>query len=76
MRLGVKVGKGCAALLDAKMQNLPCQRLEFDEVWGFIGKKQRHTRTGDDPQFGDVWTFWLSTLIQNWCHRSSVGSAI
>ena len=57
MRLGVKVGQGCATLLDAKMRNLPCQRLEFDEVWGFIGKKQRHTRVDDDPQFGDVWTF-------------------
>ncbi|MBA3912709.1 MAG: hypothetical protein H0X25_02365 [Acidobacteriales bacterium] len=57
MRLGVKVGQGCAALLDGKMQNLPCNRLEFDEIWGFIGKKARHVRPGDDPQFGDVWTF-------------------
>src|SRR5207253_2654290 len=22
-----------------------------------IGKKQRHTRPDDDPQYGDVWTF-------------------
>jgi IS1 family transposase len=57
MRLGVKVGKGCATLLDARMRDLPCRRLEFDEIWGFIGKKQRHTRIDDDPQFGDVWTF-------------------
>lgn len=42
MRLGVRVGQGCAALLDSKMRGLPCQHLEFDEVWGFIGKKQRH----------------------------------
>ena len=57
MRLGVKVGQGCATLLDAKMRDLPCRRLEFDEIWGFIGKKARHVRPGDDPQFGDVWTF-------------------
>jgi IS1 family transposase len=57
MRLGVKVGQGCATLLDAKMRDLPCQRLEFDEVWGFIGKKQKHVRVDDDEQFGDVWTF-------------------
>jgi IS1 family transposase len=57
MRLGVKVGQGCATLLDAKMRELPCHRLEFDEIWGFIGKKQRHIRVDDDPQFGDVWTF-------------------
>jgi len=57
MRLGVRVGQGCAALLDAKMCDLPCHYLEFDEIWGFIGKKARHVRVGDDPQFGDVWTF-------------------
>ena len=35
MRLGVRVGRGCAALLDAKMRDLPCRYLQFDEVWGF-----------------------------------------
>ena len=57
MRLGVKVGQGCTALLDEKMRNLPCRLLQFDEVWGFIGKKERHVRPDDDPQYGDVWTF-------------------
>ena len=57
MRLGVKVGQGCAALLDAKMRNLSCNRLEIDEVWGFIGKKEHRVRPDDDPQFGNVWTF-------------------
>jgi IS1 family transposase len=56
-RLGVKVGKGCMALMDAKMQNLDCHRLEMDEIWGYVGKKERHVRPGDDPQFGNVWTF-------------------
>jgi IS1 family transposase len=57
MRLGVKVGQGCTALMDEKMRNLPCKRLEMDEIWGFVGKKDRHVREGDDPQFGNVWTF-------------------
>jgi IS1 family transposase len=57
MRLGVRVGEGCAALLDRKMRDLSCQQLQFDEVWGFIGKKERHVRPDDDPQYGDVWTF-------------------
>jgi IS1 family transposase len=57
MRLGVKVGQGCATLLDAKMRDLPCRRLEFDEIWGFIGKKQRHVRPEDSAEYGDVWTF-------------------
>ncbi len=58
MRLGVKVGQGCATLLDAKMRDLPCHHLQFDEIWGFIGKKQRNLLVDDDEtQFGDVWTF-------------------
>jgi IS1 family transposase len=39
------------------MRDLPCERLELDEIWGFIGKKQGHLKPNDDPQCGDVWTF-------------------
>jgi IS1 family transposase len=57
MRLGVRIGQGCAKLIDGKMRNLSCKLLQFDEIWGFIGKKQRRVEIGDDPQYGDVWTF-------------------
>lgn len=57
MRLGVRIGQGCARLLDEKMRGLDCKRLELDEVWGYIGKKMRHWQVGDDPTFGDVWTY-------------------
>jgi IS1 family transposase len=57
MRLGVKVGKGCQRLMDSKMQDLDCHYLQFDELWGFIGKKERHVSVDDSPELGDVWTF-------------------
>ena len=57
MRLGVRVGQGCAMLLDSKMQDLDCNYLQLDEVWGFIGKKERHCSIDDNPEYGDVWTF-------------------
>ena len=57
MRLGVKVGQGCASLMDDKMRDLPCTRLEMDEIWGFVGKKEKHVKPTDDPGIGDVWTF-------------------
>ena len=57
MRLGVRIGQGCGRLLDEKMRNLDCNRIELDEIWGFIGKKVRHLREDDDPTFGDVWTY-------------------
>jgi hypothetical protein len=41
MRLGVRVGDGCAALHDRLMRDLHVNLLEFDEVWSFIGKKQK-----------------------------------
>lgn len=56
MRLGVKVGQGCTALMDAKMRDLPCNRLEMDEIWGFVGKKERNVHEGDTGM-GSVWTF-------------------
>lgn len=57
MRLGVRIGQGCAKVLDQKMRGLDCQRLELDEIWGFVGKKAGHVKEGDDPTFGHVWTY-------------------
>src|SRR5258708_32663068 len=57
MRLGVKVGKGCAVLMDETMRDLSCARLELDEIWGFIGKKEKGVTPKDDQRMGDVWTF-------------------
>jgi IS1 family transposase len=57
MRLGVKIGQGCQRVLDAKMHDLDCHYLQFDEIWGFIGKKEKHVAVDDDPQYGDAWTF-------------------
>lgn len=57
MRLGVKVGQGCTAMMDETMRDLTCQRLELDEIWGYIGKKENHLIDGDHPEFGNVWTW-------------------
>jgi IS1 family transposase len=57
MRLGVKVGRSCTNLMDITMRNLPCTRLEMDEIWGFVGKKEKHLKPGDSAELGSVWTF-------------------
>lgn len=57
MNLGVRVGQGCARLLDVKMRDLTCNQLQLDELWGFIGKKERQVLPTDNPELGDVWTF-------------------
>ena len=52
MNLGVRIGKGCQRLLDVKMRDLTCENLQFDELWGFIGKKERNVNQFDDPTKG------------------------
>lgn len=61
MRLGVRVGQGCKQIMDEKFQDLPCQRIEVDEIWGFIGAKAKTVKEKklDNPELGDVWT-WIA----------------
>src|SRR5271156_4050816 len=58
MRLLVEAGDGCANLLDERMRDLTCRRLQCDEIWSFVGKKQKQITLGDDQtRLGDQWTF-------------------
>jgi IS1 family transposase len=57
-RLLVEVGDGCARLMDEQMREVPCRRIEVDEIWAYVGKKQRHLTQDDDPRrVGDQYTF-------------------
>jgi IS1 family transposase len=58
LSLLTRVGAGCATHLDRTMRDLPCTRLEIDELWAFVQKKQRHVRAGEDAsRVGDTWTY-------------------
>ncbi len=58
MRLMVRVGEGCAMLADQQMRGLDCRRLQMDEIWTYVGKKQRFVTSADDKsRVGDQWTF-------------------
>jgi IS1 family transposase len=58
MRLGTRVGNACADFMDNRLRNLNCQRVEIDELWGFIAKKQANTLPEDYKQgLGDVYTY-------------------
>jgi transposase-like protein len=55
MSLGRRVGDACAKIHDTKMRELKSEHIECDEIWDFIGSKQKNAvRTGE---YGDVWTF-------------------
>jgi IS1 family transposase len=57
MRLGARVGRGCAELHDRTMVGLRVGWIEMDELWAFVGKKQRHLKRTDNPEKGDQYTF-------------------
>ncbi len=57
MRLGVRVGQGCATLHDRLMRNLNVARIELDEAWSYVGKKQRMVKVEDGPLMGDQYVF-------------------
>jgi IS1 family transposase len=56
MRLALRVGRGCAELHDRRMVGLRTGRLELDELWAFVGKKQKRTRA-HETQKGDQYTY-------------------
>jgi IS1 family transposase len=58
MRLGVKVGTACRQLMDEQMRGLDCRHIQVDEIWGFVGCKQRNIDPNNNSEgYGDVWTF-------------------
>lgn len=52
-----RVGHGCEHLHHLYFHSLPVLRLELDEVWTFVGKKQRRLLPTDPPEFGDQYVF-------------------
>src|SRR5512135_1878837 len=55
MSLGRRIGEACAKIMDDKMRTLNCRQIEVDEIWGFIGAKQKNAKRAG--AYGDVWTF-------------------
>jgi IS1 family transposase len=54
MRLLVEVGEFCSIYQHHTLVNLPCKRIEADEIWSFVGAKQKNaTKRGQ----GDLWTY-------------------
>lgn len=57
MRLLVKAGERAESLMESRMRDLRPRYLQCDEIWTYVGKKNRHVRKGDSPDLGDQWVF-------------------
>ncbi len=71
-KLILDIGEVAAAYHDEHMRDLPCKTIEADEIWSFVGSKQKNVPAGHegDPNYGDVWTWTAldadSKLIASW----------
>lgn len=57
IKLLVVAGERCIQLMESKMKNLRCARIQSDEIWTFVGEKKRNVRVEDSPEMGDAWVF-------------------
>ena len=54
------VGSHCQRLMDEKIVNIPLERIEADEIWGFVQKKEGHKYAMaeiENEKIGDAYTF-------------------
>jgi IS1 family transposase len=60
VKLLVDLGTACSIYQDHVMRDLPCERLQCDEIWAFVGAKQKNVSPEKrDEGWGDVWT-WVA----------------
>jgi IS1 family transposase len=72
LKLLVDLGLACEDYHNRTVVNLPCKRIQADEIWSFVGMKEKRvpeSRKGD-PDIGDVWTWTAldpdSKLMASW----------
>lgn len=70
-KLLVDVGTACAKFHDEEMLNVKSKRIQCDEIWSFVGAKEKNTIAEiKEKSFGDVWTWTAldadSKLIVSW----------
>jgi IS1 family transposase len=58
-KLSLELGEECIRYMDEHLRNLPCRRLEADEVWAFCFCKAKNVPKGKEGilGFGDLWAF-------------------
>jgi transposase-like protein/IS1 family transposase len=57
LKLMIAAGEKCEKLLGRLIVNVPVRDVQCDEIWSFIGKKQKAVEEDDDPNYGDAYCF-------------------
>lgn len=61
LKLLADIGQACVAYQDTNLRGLACRRVQCDEIWAFVGAKEKNVPQERRGQFGygDVWT-WVA----------------
>ncbi len=81
-KLLVDLGRVCSAYQDKTLRGLKCERVQCDEIWSFVGCKEKNVPEEKRDEFGigDVWT-WTALdpdtklMLAWWIGRRDVESA-
>ena len=60
LKLLEELGDACEAYQAKTLVNLPCKRIQCDEIWSFVGSKEKNTSDEKKAEgWGDAWT-WVA----------------
>jgi len=58
VKLLIDAGNACSRYQDEVFRNLSCKRIQCDEVWAFVGAKEKNATAEQKVKgWGDVWTW-------------------
>jgi len=64
LRLLTQIGEVCAAYQDRALVKLPCREIQCDEIWSFVGAKEKNVPRQERGQGrGDCWV-WTALCAQ------------
>jgi IS1 family transposase len=72
LKLLVDLGRACESYQRDVLVNLPCKRIQCDEIWSFVGCKQKNVPEEKRQRagLGDIWTWTAldadTKLIVSW----------
>jgi IS1 family transposase len=75
-KLVLELGAAVAGYMDETLRNLPCKRIQCDEIWSFIAAKQKNVTAemrAKNPAAGDVWTWTAIDADTKLCVSFAVG---
>jgi len=69
-KLLLDLGEACSVYMDETLRDLPCEVVECDEIWSFVGAKAKNVMEHHPEEYGDAWT-WVaidadSKLVATW----------